>query len=61
MKSREGKSVYDFECKLADLGLSHFKKNTSLHAETIDVDTRGTRAYGTSFALVLKVLTANES
>ena len=46
IKSRPGGSVYDFECKLADLGLSHFKKIMSSKGDTADIDVRGTRAYG---------------
>lgn len=47
IKSRDGASDYAFECKLADLGLSHFKRSLSKHIDSTSEDTFGTRAYGT--------------
>ena len=50
IKSRAGaSSVYDFESKLADLGLSHFEKYTSKPDEMTTTDAHGTRAYGKVF------------
>ena len=46
IKSRANTSIYDFECKLADLGLSHFKKYTAKPDEMTITDDYGTRAYG---------------
>lgn len=46
VKSKKGGSSYDCEFKLADLGLSHFKRHVPTQREAIDRDTYGTRAYG---------------
>lgn len=46
MKSKNGGSDYDCEFKLADLGLSHFKKHVPSQGDATDRDTYGTRAYG---------------
>ena len=46
VKSKKGGSPYDCEFLLADLGLSHFKKEVPSHGEATDRDTYGTRAYG---------------
>lgn len=46
VKSKKGGSPYDCEFKLADLGLSHFKKHVPSQGEATDIDTYGTRAYG---------------
>lgn len=46
VKSKKGASYYDCEFKLADLGLSHFKKHVSSQGDATDRDSRGTRAYG---------------
>ena len=51
VKSHKGRSRYDCHFKLADLGLSHFKKHTSSPRDATDVDTWGTNAYGISDAL----------
>ena len=45
IESCPGKSPYFSQFKLADLGLSHFKKMSS-QVDAMDVDTYGTRAYG---------------
>lgn len=37
---------YDVHFKIADLGLSHFKRHTSGLGSATDKDTFGTRAYG---------------
>ncbi|KAL0253078.1 hypothetical protein SLS55_010528 [Diplodia seriata] len=39
-------SPYKYEFKLADLGLSHFKRPKSTTGEATDMDTYGTRTYG---------------
>ena len=44
--SREGRSVYDADFKLADLGLSHFKHHHPASGDVTDQDTFGTSAYG---------------
>jgi serine/threonine protein kinase len=43
-----GRSGSNFDCefKLADLGLSHFRKAQGSHVAAIDKDTSGTREYG---------------
>lgn len=46
VKSKKGGSPYDYEFKLADLGLSHFKKHVPSQRGTTDRDTYGTRTYG---------------
>lgn len=46
VKSKKGRSPYDCEFKLADLGSSHFRKHVSSQGEATDRDTYGTRAYG---------------
>ena len=46
IKRRPGGSVYDFECKLADLGLSHFKKSLSEQEDSTHTAAYGTRTYG---------------
>ena len=46
MKSKKGGSDYDCDFKLADLGLSHFKKHMPSQGDATDRDTYGTRAYG---------------
>ena len=46
--SRGGTSEYNCAFKIADLGLSHFKKYTSSPGNNIDEDTFGTSAYGRS-------------
>ena len=46
VKSRRGGSPYGCEVKIADLGLSHFKKHVPSQGEAIDKDAYGTRAYG---------------
>ena len=49
VKSRPEGSVYKFDCKLADLGLSHFKRSLPFEdggADITDTDAFGTRAYG---------------
>ena len=46
MKSKKGGSPYDVVFKLADLGLSHFKKHVPSQRDVTDRDTYGTRAYG---------------
>ena len=46
VKSKKGGSSYDCEFKLADLGLSHFKRHVPTQREATDRDTYGTRAYG---------------
>ncbi|KAL9131154.1 MAG: hypothetical protein Q9217_000855 [Psora testacea] len=53
VKSKAGCSKYQSEFELADLGLSHFKKNDS--TEVMDKDTYGTRAYGMSLKAPLHV------
>ena len=44
--STKGGSPYRCEFKLADLGLSHFKKHVPSQEDVADRDTCGTRAYG---------------
>ena len=48
-------NVYDVEFKLADLGLSHFKRTVKLGPGIADSDVGGTKDYGrlqdTSYAL----------
>lgn len=46
VKSRGGTSVYDSDFKVADLGLSHFKKHHPSLRDPLDRDTFGTSAYG---------------
>ena len=46
MKSKEGASPFDVEFKIADLGVSHFKRHVTSQGEATDRDTYGTRAYG---------------
>ena len=46
VKSKKGGSPYNCDFKLADLGLSHFKKHVPSQGEVTDKDTYGTRAYG---------------
>ena len=46
VKSKRGGSPYDCEFKLADLGLSHFKKHVPSQREATDRDSYGTRTYG---------------
>lgn len=48
VKSQKGGSAYNFECKLADLGLSHFKLSRSWQRDIIGKDAYGTRTYGWS-------------
>ena len=47
--SRGGSSNYDCDFKIADLGLSHFKRYASSPENDVDKDTFGTSAYGQSF------------
>ena len=44
VSTRNGKSVYECEFKLADLGLSHFSTRRGENVE--GRDTQGTRTYG---------------
>jgi serine/threonine protein kinase len=44
--SGKSRSYYDCEFKLADLGLSHFRKVHGLQGAASDKDTSGTREYG---------------
>ena len=46
MKSIDGGSPGDVEFKIADLGVSHFKRHITSQGEAVDRDTYGTRAYG---------------
>ena len=46
IKTGRGGSPYASQFKLADLGLSHFKKKMSSQVEATDGDTYGTRTYG---------------
>ena len=46
IKRRPGGSVYEFECKLADLGLSNFKRNLLGQEDSTDTAAYGTRTYG---------------
>ncbi|KAL8755893.1 MAG: hypothetical protein Q9199_003320 [Rusavskia elegans] len=46
VKSQRGGSAYNFECKLADLGLSHFKRSRSWQRDSVGKDAYGTRTYG---------------
>ena len=46
MKSKRRGSPCDYEIKIADLGLSHFKRHVPSQGEAIDKDAYGTRAYG---------------
>ena len=46
VKSKKGSSPYDVKFKLADLGVSHFKRHVPSKGEATDRDTWGTRAYG---------------
>lgn len=46
VKSKDGGSPSDVEFKIADLGVSHFKRHVTSQGEAIDRDTYGTRAYG---------------
>lgn len=46
--SRGESSVYDCDFKIADLGLSHFKKYAQLPENDVAQDTFGTSAYGQS-------------
>ena len=46
MKSIDGGSPGDVEFKIADLGVSHFKRHVTSQGEAVDRDTYGTRAYG---------------
>ena len=41
-----GASQYDYDFKIADLGLSNFKPNVAQLNEPSGLDTFGTRAYG---------------
>ena len=47
VKRKEGGSPGDVEFKIADLGVSHFKRHVTSQGEATDRDTFGTRAYGT--------------
>lgn len=53
----KGISPYDCEFKLADLGLSHFKKHVPSQGEATDRDTYGTRAYGRLHSNELPIFT----
>lgn len=44
--SRRGGSAYEWQFKLADLGLSHFKRIVDLQGEAMAYDSHGTRIYG---------------
>ena len=44
--SNDSGSIYDVQFKLADLGVSHFKKTEELVGHVTDEDSHGTRAYG---------------
>ncbi|KAL8748261.1 MAG: hypothetical protein Q9184_007455 [Pyrenodesmia sp. 2 TL-2023] len=46
VKSQKGGSAYKFKCKLADLGLSHFKRSRPSQRDSVDKDAYGTRTYG---------------
>ena len=46
IKSRKEGSTYDFDCKLADLGLSHFRRFENRLQGDTDRDPHGTRTYG---------------
>jgi serine/threonine protein kinase len=48
VKSADSKSPYQVQFKLADLGLSHFRKNAA-GEDPADADSRGTRTYGRWF------------
>ena len=44
--SRRGGSPYDCDFKIADLGLSHFRRHTSSPQDATDEDKYGSNAYG---------------
>ena len=54
-------SVYQFECKLADLGLSHFRGSLSGQEDSTDTASYGTRTYGNSEVPCVKLLSINSS
>lgn len=47
---RGATSPYDYEFKVADLGLAHFKPSISQASDPSDLDAFGTRAYGMRIA-----------
>lgn len=51
VSTRNGKSIYECEFKLADLGLSHFRPKIGQNAKSRDA--RGTRTYGTSLCVTV--------
>ena len=53
VKSKKGGSPSNYEFKLGDLGLSHFKKYVPSQGEATDSDTYGTRAYGMLHSSIL--------
>ena len=55
IKSRPGISIYDFKCKLADFGISHFKRSLSWEEDGTHTAAYGTRTYGNSEATHLKL------
>ena len=59
IKRRPGGSVYEIECKLADLGLSHFKKSLSGQEESTDTAAYGTRTYGNFKVARFEVVSVN--
>ncbi|KAL8996225.1 MAG: hypothetical protein Q9169_004203 [Polycauliona sp. 2 TL-2023] len=46
IRSHKGASAYNFECKLGDLGLSHFKPSQKSQRTSFGKDAYGTRTYG---------------
>jgi serine/threonine protein kinase len=43
---------HEWQYKLADLGLSHFKNKISLREDSTASDTYGTRTYGAEYSLI---------
>lgn len=55
VKKRDDKSPYHIQFKLADLGLTHFRKNVA-GEEPADADTNGTRTYGQRLSQTIECL-----
>ena len=61
IKRRAGDSVYDFDCKLADLGISHFKRSLEWEEDSTGTAAYGTRTYGNSEVTHFRLPSINSS
>ena len=61
LKSRKGRSIYECDIVLADLGTSHFKKINSCQQDISDGDSHGTYAYGRFSSATLAILILNKN